>query len=87
MGCLCSYSGLIDVLICPDGFADAVSANDGDWRNGERARLQTLDKITARIATIDVPIGMTTQFGTLELYVHACKFPPAGSAARSRRFD
>jgi hypothetical protein len=57
-------------------FVSVASADDGDWRNGERARLQTLDKITARIATIDVPIGVTTQFGTLELYVHACKFRP-----------
>lgn len=58
------------------GGSDAVSANEGDWRNGERARLQTLDKITARISTIDVPIGVTTRFGTLELYVHACNFRP-----------
>jgi hypothetical protein len=56
--------------------AVAATANQGDWRNGERARLQTLDKITARISTIDVPIGVTTRFGTLELYVHACNFRP-----------
>jgi len=56
--------------------AGEASANQGDWRNGERARLQTLDKITARISTIDVPIGVTTRFGTLELYVHACNFRP-----------
>ena len=56
--------------------AGESSSNQGDWRNGERARLQTLDKITARISTIDVPIGVTTRFGTLELYVHACNFRP-----------
>jgi len=56
--------------------AGEASSNQGDWRNGERARLQTLDKITARISTIDVPIGVTTRFGTLELYVHACNFRP-----------
>ncbi len=47
---------------------------DDNWLNGERARLQTLDKITARISTLDVPIGLTTRFGTLELYVHSCNY-------------
>lgn len=49
---------------------------DDNWLKGERARLQTLDKITARISTLDVPIGLTTRFGTLELYVHSCNYRP-----------
>lgn len=53
-----------------------ISHADDNWLKGERARLQTLDKITARISTLDVPIGLTTRFGTLELYVHSCNYRP-----------
>lgn len=53
-----------------------ISHADDNWLKGKRARLQTLDKITARISTLDVPIGLTTRFGTLELYVHSCNYRP-----------
>lgn len=57
-------------------FCMNISHADDYWLKGERARLQTLDKITARISTLDVPIGLTTRFGTLELYVHSCNYRP-----------
>ncbi len=41
------------------------------------AVLQGLDKITARVTPIKVPIGQTVRFGTLEIQVRACnKRPP-----------
>jgi hypothetical protein len=41
------------------------------------AILQGLDKITARVTPIKVPIGQTARFGTLEIQVRACnKRPP-----------
>jgi len=41
------------------------------------AILQGLDKITARVTPIKVPIGQTARFGTLEIQVKACnKRPP-----------
>ena len=57
-------------------FCMNISHADDNWLKGERARLQTLDKITARISTLDVPIGLTTRFGTLELYVYSCNYRP-----------
>ena len=48
----------------------------GEWLTGTQARLQTLDKITARIATIEVATGVVASLGTLELYVHSCVFRP-----------
>ena len=70
---LCSvfWAVLMLQLVCMN-----VSHADDNWLKGERARLQTLDKITARISTLDVPIGLTTRFGTLELYVHSCNYRP-----------
>jgi hypothetical protein len=41
------------------------------------AVLQGLDKVTARISTIDAPIGKMVRFGTLEVTVAQCaKKPP-----------
>jgi hypothetical protein len=39
--------------------------------------LQGLDKITARVSTIDVPVGGTVEFGALKITARACdKHPP-----------
>jgi hypothetical protein len=39
--------------------------------------LQGLDKITARVSTIDVPVGGTVAFGALQITARACdKHPP-----------
>lgn len=43
----------------------------------EAAVLQGLDKVTARISTIEAPLGRTVVFGTLRIVAHAChKRPP-----------
>jgi hypothetical protein len=41
------------------------------------AILQGLDKVTARVWTIEAPIGQTVRFGTLEIVARTCdKRPP-----------
>ena len=41
------------------------------------ARLQGLDKVTARISTFEVPVDAPAEFGTLEIRVRSCwKNPP-----------
>lgn len=41
------------------------------------AVLQGLDKVTARVSTIEAPVGATVRFGTLEVIVRRCdKRPP-----------
>jgi len=43
----------------------------------ELAVLQGLDKVTARISTIEAPLGRTVRFGTLRITAQAChKRPP-----------
>ena len=43
----------------------------------DTAVLQGLDKITARISTIETPVDTPVHFGTLEIVVHYCeKRPP-----------
>ena len=46
------------------------------WIDGSKARLQALDKITARISTVGAPVGASRFFGTLEITVHRCAFQP-----------
>ncbi len=44
---------------------------------GDAVLMQGLDKVTARISAIEVPLGETTRFGTLEITAHKClKRPP-----------
>ena len=47
-----------------------------DWIEGETARLQALDKITARISTLQVPIDRPILFGTLSVTVRRCAYHP-----------
>src|SRR5262249_57513190 len=43
----------------------------------DKARLQALDKITARVSTIEATVGQAVAFGALEITVRACdKRPP-----------
>ncbi|MGZ9063601.1 MAG: DUF2155 domain-containing protein [Allosphingosinicella sp.] len=43
----------------------------------DTALLQGLDKVTARISTIEAPIGQPVRFGTLEIIARQCdKTPP-----------
>ena len=70
---LCSFFVVL-ILFQLSSFHSVMA--DDNWLRGDRARLQTLDKITARISTLDVPIGLTIRFGTLELYVHSCNYRP-----------
>ena len=51
-----------------------VQANS--WLSSEQAFLQTLDKITARIATVPLTLNQPFQFGTLEIELKHCAFTP-----------
>ena len=55
-------------------FVSGVQANS--WLSSEQAFLQTLDKITARIATVPVKLNQPFQFGTLEIELKHCAFTP-----------
>ena len=54
----------------------AVSAQTTVWLDGRVATMQALDKITARISTLSVPVGKSRKFGTLEVTVRRCAFHP-----------
>jgi len=52
----------------------ASSQTRSEWQS---ALLQGLDKITARVSTIEAPVGLTVRFGALDIVVKRChKRPP-----------
>ena len=53
-----------------------VFASNAVWIDGSKARLQALDKITARISTVESFVGVSQFFGTLEVTVERCAFHP-----------
>lgn len=46
------------------------------WLEAEQAKLQLLDKITARISTLNVPLQLPERFGTLEITLERCAYRP-----------
>jgi len=67
-------AGLGAVLFMVVLTSPALAQQGGE---GQVAVLQGLDKITARITTIDAPVGQPVRFGTLDITVRRChKRPP-----------
>ncbi len=62
---------LLAALLLPLG----VAAQSG-WVVQRVAELQALDKVTARVTTLRVPLDRPTQFGTLTITVSACHARP-----------
>ena len=48
----------------------------GTWLSGSGAKLQTLDKITARIDSLELFVDQPANFGTLEITLRHCAFRP-----------
>lgn len=51
-----------------------------------QAVLQTLDKITARVSTLTIPVGNKAWFGTLEIFVDTCQKRPPEETPESTAF-
>ena len=60
---------LVCLLCAQPAFAD-------EWLEAKSAQIQTLDKITARISTLEVRLDNPVRFGTLEILVHRCAYRP-----------
>ena len=63
---------------------DHSGAGD-DTRYRQIAVLQGLDKVTARVSTFEIPIGISVRFGTLQILARACdrtppEYPPESAA-------
>lgn len=52
----------------------------------EKVRLRLLDKVTARTSTVDVAVGATYRFATLEITVRTCRQRPPEERPESAAF-
>jgi len=63
--------------VVPVALAMVLAAGPVRAIEGQVAVLQGLNKVTARVSEIDVPVGETAEFGTLQITVRRCyKAPP-----------
>ncbi len=64
------FAGLMLILFAGTSVA-------ADRISGDAIVLQGLDKVTARISTLNIKVGETVDFGTLKITLRACeKTPP-----------
>lgn len=59
------------VLFCLPGLALAQ-----EWLPRQQARIQALDKVTARVTVLEGRVGESVSFGTLSIRIGACHARP-----------
>ena len=64
--------GLVAIILA----AMPAHSDQENWLEGNIAHLQALDKITARISTLKIPVGEPTRYRSLQIIIHACSFRP-----------
>ena len=69
---------LLVLLVCGAGRASALP--------GETVVMQGLDKVTARVSTFEIPIGVSVRFGTLQIFARACDRTPPEEAPESAAY-
>ena len=70
------FALLILVITSPVQIAHAQTAKTNMFLDGSGARLQTLNKITARIDELDLALNRPVRFGTLEITLFHCAYKP-----------
>jgi hypothetical protein len=73
------------VCVCTAAWALAGAAEAANSPY-DIAVLQALDKVTARISTVDAPIDETVKFGTLEIRARYCRKTPPEETPESVAF-
>ena len=66
--------------------SDSGRADDAEWLQGDVVELQALDKITARIASIEARVGEPLRYGSLQITPYACTFRPPTVAPENAAF-
>ncbi|MBM3952946.1 MAG: DUF2155 domain-containing protein [Rhodospirillales bacterium] len=67
-------------------FVAAFLAGPAGAATYDTAILQGLDKVTARISTIEAPVGDVVRFGTLEIIARVCDKRPPEETPESAAF-
>lgn len=67
---------LLALTLAPTLALPAAAQQDPGWVPGRTAKLQALDKVTARITLLETPVNQPINFGTLRITVRACNARP-----------
>ncbi len=78
-------SALIALTLCAASLASAEAAHAERIENGV-AVFSALDKVTATIKTLTVPLGETTTFGALKVTPRVCYSRPATEQPKTTSF-
>ena len=70
----------------PENSSPNQAPEQEGWIAGGGVRLQTLDKITARIATMKMLLRQPTRFGTLEITAYHCAYRPPEAPPETAAF-
>ncbi|MCA1941668.1 MAG: DUF2155 domain-containing protein [Caenispirillum bisanense] len=76
-------SAALSLALAVGATAPAAAATD---LTGDKAVLQWLDKVTARVSTVTAPVGQKTRIGNLEILVRACRYRPPEEPPESAAF-
>lgn len=77
---------ILPLLLLAVGAANAQDRQAFTYREMGMAVLQALDKVTARISTLTMPLEQTRRFGTLDVTVWACRKRPPEEPPESAVF-
>lgn len=80
-----------DACICNDHGAGACGRGRcncaaGSHRDGHRATLRGLDKLTGKVTDIQLASGDSTQFGRIEIALGECRYPEGDRAGDAFAF-
>ncbi|WP_374650475.1 DUF2155 domain-containing protein [Dongia sp.] len=79
---------LSKAVLTATAFAGALGVHAAHAIPGDNVVLRAMDKITARVSTITVPVGGTVAFGSLQITAKACdKHPPEETPEASAFLD
>ena len=70
------YSPILACGVLASLWISLSHASADTWLEAPSAKLQTLDKITARISQLNVALNNPERFGTLEITVSRCAYRP-----------
>ncbi len=74
--CKIAFLGFLACLTGPFAASAQSTATPGADRSGEIAVLRVLDKVSARHVDLQVPVGQTVEFATLDIRVDYCRSRP-----------
>jgi hypothetical protein len=72
------------IALCLFGVSTAFAAQPTEER--DIAQLRVLDKVTARVEALEVPVDQTLKFGTLLITVRACRVTPPEETPEAAAF-